>query len=467
MLILYSRPESISTVKSFRNKLKRPNHVPKEYADMVNVFYPITVNMDELKKFVVKGRRPSGKIAIENPNKIIMTCPCCGRKIAVGTNDRMVNHGFQRPGYGWLVGNCIGVNHKPLEVSDEGLRYMVELLTNEHEKLIEKSIKLSTCNSFTVYEFKKYVTYTKGDDFFELKLSNAKRNVESKIDMVNYQLKEFNELIKNWKPNEEAIQIADFVSESTNNSFPPFMREAFNCQEEYDELIGASREIVGSRGLFLAKKKYVIKVYDQDGFSVNKIKSMGSEIKKADTPKIIQKFLKDTVEMILDGIDYDTVCNFVIQQRKTVLKNKLNVFALGVAKQVNNLDKYYAEYLAPGTHATIGANGKKRNLTIPGHARAACNYNVFIIDHDKGARAVVSGDKVLVFYLRQNAYNYNAIAFPAEYERFPSWFNETFSVDLVKTENKMFDNKLAGIFAALGKDVPTLQSVYTNKILGF
>jgi hypothetical protein len=172
MLILYSRPESISTVKSFRNKLKRPNHVPKEYADMVNVFYPITVNMDELKKFVVKGRRPSGKIAIENPNKIIMTCPCCGRKIAVGTNDRMVNHGFQRPGYGWLVGNCIGVNHKPLEVSDEGLRYMVELLTNEHEKLIEKSIKLSTCNSFTVYEFKKYVTYTKGDDFFELKLLN-------------------------------------------------------------------------------------------------------------------------------------------------------------------------------------------------------------------------------------------------------------------------------------------------------
>lgn len=269
------------------------------------------------------------------------------------------------------------------------------------------------------------------------------------------------------KSNEEAIQIADFVSESTNNSFPPFMREAFNCQEEYDELIGASREIVGSRGLFLAKKKYVIKVYDQDGFSVNKIKSMGSEIKKADTPKIIQKFLKDTVEMILDGIDYDTVCNFVIQQRKTVLKNKLNVFALGVAKQVNNLDKYYAEYLAPGTHATIGANGKKRNLTIPGHARAACNYNVFIIDHDKGARAVVSGDKVLVFYLRQNAYHYNAIAFPAEYERFPSWFNETFSVDLVKTENKMFDNKLAGIFAALGKDVPTLQSVYTNKILGF
>lgn len=266
---------------------------------------------------------------------------------------------------------------------------------------------------------------------------------------------------------DEAIQIADFVAETTNDSFPGFMREAFNCQDEYDQLIGASREIVGKRGLFLAKKKYVIKVFNQDGFAVDKIKSMGSEIKKADTPKIIQKFLKDTVEMILDGLPYEDVSTFVIQQRKTVLKNKLNVFSLGVAKQVNNLDKYFAEYLNPGTHTSKDKNGKIRKLTIPGHARAACNYNALLQNFDEGAKPIMGGDKAIVYYLRKNNFSFDALAFPAEMEKFPDWFSENFEVDLVKTENKMFDNKLAGIFAALGKDVPTLQSVYNNKILGF
>lgn len=266
---------------------------------------------------------------------------------------------------------------------------------------------------------------------------------------------------------DEAVAVADFVAETTNDSFPGFMREAFNCQDEYDQLIGASREIVGKRGLFLAKKKYVIKVFNQDGFAVDKIKSMGSEIKKADTPKIIQKFLKETVEMILDGLPYDDVSTFVIQQRKTVLKNKLNVFSLGVAKQVNNLDKYFAEYLNPGTHTSIDKNGKKRKLTIPGHARAACNYNSLLENFDEGAKPIMGGDKAIVYYLRKNTFSFDALALPAEMEKFPEWFSENFEVDLVKTENKMFDNKLAGIFAALGKDVPTLQSVYNNKILGF
>lgn len=266
---------------------------------------------------------------------------------------------------------------------------------------------------------------------------------------------------------DEAVEIADYVAEETNASFPHFMREAFCCQPEFDELIGASREIVGSRGLFLAKKKYVIKVFNMDGFAVNKMKSMGSEIKKADTPKIIQKFLKATVEMILDGESYDDVCTFVNQQRKTVLRNKLNVFSLGVAKQVNNLDKYFAEYINPGTHTAPDKNGKMRKMTIPGHARASCNYNILLDEFDKGASTIRAGDKALVFYLKKNHYNFDALAVPAEFEKFPQWFLDNFEVDLVKTENKMFDNKLSGIFAALGKDVPSPQSVYTNKILGF
>lgn len=260
----------------------------------------------------------------------------------------------------------------------------------------------------------------------------------------------------------EAIEIADAAAEGVNDTFPGFMREAFNCQPEFDNLIKAGREIVGIRGLFQAKKKYMIKVVDLEGTPVDKMKSMGSEIKKSDTPKVIQKFLKTTVDMILDGRDYDTVATYVNEQRRYVLKN-LSVFELGVAKQVNNLDKFTAEYDNPGTMR----NDKGNKLTIPGHARAACNYNFLLNIFDKGSKPIKSGDKVLVYYLKKNEHGFDSIAFPAEMSSFPTWFADNFAVDVKKTEDRMFDSKLAGIFGALGKDVPTPRSVLINSILEY
>ncbi len=265
------------------------------------------------------------------------------------------------------------------------------------------------------------------------------------------------------KNKEEAIEIADLAASVVNDSFPQFMREAFNCQPGFDDLIKAGREIVGVRGLFQAKKKYMIKVVDLEGTSVDKLKSMGSEIKKSDTPKIIQAFLKKTVDMILDGQSYDDVAKFINEQRKEILKKKMNVFSLGVAKQVNNVDKYTAEYNRPGTIRS--ANGNK--LTIPGHVRAALNYNKMLDTFDKGAKRIRGGDKVLVYYLSKNDFGFDSIAVPAELTRFPDWFSEHFKVDIKKTEDRMFDSKLSGIFSALGKDVPTPQSVLTNSLLEF
>jgi len=265
---------------------------------------------------------------------------------------------------------------------------------------------------------------------------------------------------------ESAIKIADAAADVANESFPAFMREAFNCQPEFDNLISAGREIVGVRGLFQAKKKYMVKIVDKEGFTPKPgkdLKTMGSEIKKADTPKIIQTFIKTTVDMILDGKSYDEIAAFVNSQRKDIVKKKDNLFLLGVAKQVNNLESFQAEYNVPGTMRS-SSGGK---LAIPGHVRAALNYNNLINALDKGSKPIRAGDKVLVFYIKPNQHNFDAVAIPAELTRFPKWFTENFAVDIKKTETRMFDNKLEGIFKAIGKDVPSPQSVLTNSILEF
>jgi len=285
----------------------------------------------------------------------------------------------------------------------------------------------------------------------------------------------------------EAIARADQIADVVNEEFPEFMRYTFRCtSDKYDSLIKAGREIVGRRGLFLeAKKKYTIRVIDLDGMEVFKLKMMGSELKKVDTPKVIQDFLKQLMGLILDGHPdlqerYDTkeltaskafdlirestekeLELFVNKSRKDLVFKVDNPITLGAAKGINNLDAYYAEW----------ARTEKINVgkcKLPGHVRAAINYNE-TVQHFEGTsgKLLKSGDKGLIFYLKPNEFCLKSIAIPVDFEHFPKWFDENFQLDLKLTEEKMIDSKIEGIYEALDWEIPTPQKTLTQKILRF
>ncbi len=266
---------------------------------------------------------------------------------------------------------------------------------------------------------------------------------------------------------EEAVAVADETAKLTNETFPDFMRRSFNCQPTYDDLIKAGREVVAIRGIFQAKKKYILRVIDLEGFATDKLKSQGSEIKKADTPKIIQQFLKDLMALLLDGRMYPAIEEFVNQRRKDLLGKDGDIFSMGVAKQVNNLDAFYAAWQRAGKPAKgkLAINGNPQN--VPGHVRAAMNYNSLVQQHEEGAKLIKSGDKVIIFYLKPNAEGMKSIGFPSDMYEFPKWFTENYTVDKKLTEQKMIDNKLDGIFEAMGWEVPTPQRALVNKLLKF
>jgi DNA polymerase elongation subunit (family B) len=263
---------------------------------------------------------------------------------------------------------------------------------------------------------------------------------------------------------EDAIQIADAVAEAVNDMFPGFMRKTFNCQPKHDDLIKAGREIVGSKGLFLnAKKKYTIKVVNLDGFDLNppKLKTVGSEMKKADTPKVIQDFLKHLMDIILDGGSYEDVEKYINTQRSVLVRAVKDPIQLGAAKQINNLDAKYAEW------QRVEKPGKGR-VNLPGHVRAAINYNELAQEFEPGvAKLLRAGDKGIVFYLQPNERALKSIAFPADTSRFPQWFLDNFKMDKKKTEDKMIDAKLERIFEALDWEIPTPQKSMVKSILKF
>jgi len=259
-----------------------------------------------------------------------------------------------------------------------------------------------------------------------------------------------------------AVKAADEIALYTNASFPEFLAEAFNSTGGNEKLIGAVREIVGERGLFLrAKKKYTIKVVNDEGKDIRKkpkLKTMGSEIKKADTPKVVQDFLKGLMNHVLDGDEYNVLEKYVNSHRGTLIHEVKNVLDLAPAKQVNDLDSYYAEFQRT---EKVG-RGKCK---LPGHVRASINYNEMIAVMDPGgAKPLRAGDKAMVLYLKPNYLKFTSIAFPADQAHLPPWFEENFQVDMQKTEEKMIDSKVVGIFEAMGMDVPTPQQSFLNSV---
>lgn len=86
---------------------------------------PLAEAVRDLKGHVVKGRAPNPNPPRDNPDKETGTCSCCFRGIAVVPSGHMAHHGYQRPGTGEQTPSCAGIRFRPLEVSVEGLEWLV------------------------------------------------------------------------------------------------------------------------------------------------------------------------------------------------------------------------------------------------------------------------------------------------------------------------------------------------------
>lgn len=92
---------------------------------LVAELLPLAQLAADLKSKAVKGRAPSTQPAKPvNPDQIVGTCPCCFRQIAVVAGT-MAHHGYRRPGRGFQTASCPGVRFAPLEVSLDGLEWLI------------------------------------------------------------------------------------------------------------------------------------------------------------------------------------------------------------------------------------------------------------------------------------------------------------------------------------------------------
>ncbi len=242
---------------------------------------------------------------------------------------------------------------------------------------------------------------------------------------------------------EICVQLYDQIAEGVNESFPAFMERACHCPRDMGSIIKGGRELVARKGLFIKKKRYAVLIYDLEGNRLDvmgkpgKVKAMGLDLKRSDTPKIVQDFLSEILLDVLSA-DGDVRQHIIDKVRNFKLEfQKLPAWQKGTPKRVNNLTKYTAE------EARLG----KANM--PGHVRAAMNWNnLRRMYSDNYSMQIVDGMKTIVCKLKDNPLGYTSVGYPTDQLHIPDWFKELpFDQDLM--ESTIVDQKVENLLGVL------------------
>jgi DNA polymerase elongation subunit (family B) len=259
---------------------------------------------------------------------------------------------------------------------------------------------------------------------------------------------------------ESVVALYDQIAEEVNNTFPQFMLDTFHCPKSRGEVIKAGREIVGSKSLFITKKRYAVLYYDKEGKRADvdgkpgKIKAMGLDLKRSDTPEFIQNFLSDILEMVLMGKPEQEVLDHITQFR-TIFKARPG-WEKGSPKRANNITEYEAKEKKAG----------KANM--PGHVRASINWNTLKrMYDDKYSMSITDGQKVIVCKLKQNPLGFTSVAYPVDELRLPQWFKDL-PFDAAEMETTIIDNKLGNLIGVLNWDIRSTEEKNTfNSLFEF
>jgi DNA polymerase elongation subunit (family B) len=259
---------------------------------------------------------------------------------------------------------------------------------------------------------------------------------------------------------ENVIALYDNIGEEVNTTFPQFMLDTFHCPKTRGEVIKAGREIVGSKSLFITKKRYAVLYYDKEGKRADvdgkpgKIKAMGLDLKRSDTPEFIQNFLSEILELVLTGMSEQEVLDHISEFR---LRFKTRPgWEKGSPKRANKVTEYQAK------------EAKAGKANMPGHVRASINWNTLkrMFD-DKYSMNITDGAKVIVCKLKTNPLGFTSVAYPVDELRLPQWFKDL-PFDHAEMEQTIIDNKLDNLIGVLNWDVRSTEEKNTfNNLFEF
>jgi DNA polymerase elongation subunit (family B) len=244
---------------------------------------------------------------------------------------------------------------------------------------------------------------------------------------------------------EICLHLYDTIADQVNDSFPGFMERAFHSPRSMGELIKGGRELIAAKGLFIKKKRYAVLIYDLEGQRLDKdgkpgkVKAMGLDLKRSDTPKVVQDFLSELLLAVLTGAEKEEIYSRVLEFK--IAFQERPAWEKGTPKRVNNLTKFQE------------AENKQGRANMPGHVRAAINWNTLRRMHaDNYSTQIVDGMKTVVCKLKSNPLGFTSVGYPTDEIHIPQWFKDLpFDDDLMETT--IVDQKVDNLLGVLDWDI--------------
>jgi len=247
------------------------------------------------------------------------------------------------------------------------------------------------------------------------------------------------------KTDEQKIKFMDKICEDV---FQPFIDKGYQELAEYmnafAQKMQMKREVLADKGIWTAKKRYILNVHNSEGvqYAKPKIKVMGLEMVKSSTPAVIRNKLRDSIEVILKG-DEKVLQEYIIGFRKEF--NNLPVEEIAFPRGVNGMKQYAG--------SPIYTKG------TPIHVRGALLFNHYVKRKglEKKHQLIRDGDKIRFVYVKKpNPFNEDVVAFSQE---LPKEFGLHQFIDYDKQFEKTFLDALDSVIEPLGWSVEEKSSL--------
>ena len=237
--------------------------------------------------------------------------------------------------------------------------------------------------------------------------------------------------------------IVSFLNKVCEMEFEPFIESSYEALASYvnayDQKMQMKRENIADRGIWTAKKRYILNVWDSEGvrYEEPKLKMMGIEAVKSSTPAPCRNMIKSALKLMMNKTE-DDVINFIEKCRKEF--KTLPPEEISFPRTASNVEKYKAS-------ATIYAKG------TPIHIRGALLYNHYVRQQklDNKYSLIQNGEKIKFCYLKKpNIIHENIISFIQD---FPHETNLAKYIDYDLQFEKAFLEPLKAILDAIGWSV--------------
>ena len=235
-------------------------------------------------------------------------------------------------------------------------------------------------------------------------------------------------------------QITDFINKAAEEKIQKVIDDSFqnlaNYVNAYQQKMIMKREAIANKGIWVAKKRYMMNVFDEEGirFDIPKLKIMGVEAVKSSTPEVCRGKIKDAIRVIMNDSE-DALIKFV-NDFKEVFKS-LSPEEVAFPRSCNNLGKY-----------TNSSNIYNKGTPI--HVKGALIYNHNIYKHKLSAKypIIKDGDKIKFLMLKQpNVVKDTVISFST---KIPYEFDLHKYVDYDMQFEKTFTDPLRFILDSIG-----------------